>query len=278
MQPKVSIIVPCYNQEDYIRETLQSVLDQTYQNWECLVTDDGSQDNSAAVIKSFSEKDDRIKYFYQENAGVSAARNNGLRNANGKYLLMLDGDDVLNPRGVEEAVKEFEKNPELLVVFSDTTSFGEGIEPKSSNSAPQFGLKDMLLTNRLFITSMFQRKDAEGVFYDEPLGQPGEDWDYWIRLFKKNRDRSSNVKKIDYQIFKYRKHGKSAHDAGKQDAARRKRSGILIFENHKDVIYEYYPNYFQVLSKMLFYEQKLEKIYSSTPYRIYNKITRLFKK
>lgn len=230
MQPKVSIIVPCYNQEGFIKEALQSVLDQTYQNWECLVTDDGSQDNSAAVIKSFSEKDDRIKYFYQENAGVSAARNNGLRNANGKYLLMLDGDDVLNPRGVEEAVKEFEKDPELLVVFSDTTSFGEGIEPKSSNSAPQFGLKDLLLTNRLFITSMFQRKDAEGVFYDEPLGQPGEDWDYWIRLFKKNRDRSSNVKKIDYQIFKYRKHGKSAHDAGKQDAARRKRSGILILK------------------------------------------------
>ncbi|QOR73375.1 glycosyltransferase family 2 protein [Cruoricaptor ignavus] len=277
MQPKVSIIVPCYNQEGFIKEALQSVLDQTYQNWECLVTDDGSQDNSAAVIKSFSEKDDRIKYFYQENAGVSAARNNGLRNANGKYLLMLDGDDVLNPRGVEEAVKEFEKDPELLVVFSDTTSFGEGIEPKSSNSAPQFGLKDLLLTNRLFITSMFQRKDAEGVFYDEPLGQPGEDWDYWIRLFKKNRDRSSNVKKIDYQIFKYRKHGKSAHDAGKQDAARRKRSGILIFENHKDVIYEYYPNYFQVLSKMLFYEQKLEKIYSSKPYKIYDKIVKLFK-
>ncbi|WP_392436990.1 glycosyltransferase family 2 protein [Cruoricaptor ignavus] len=277
MQPKVSIIVPCYNQEDYIRETLQSVLDQTYQNWECLVTDDGSQDNSAAVIKSFSEKDDRIKYFYQENAGVSAARNNGLRNANGKYLLMLDGDDVLNPRGVEEAVKEFEKDPELLVVFSDTTSFGEGIEPKSSNSAPQFGLKDLLLTNRLFISSMFQRKDAEGVFYDEPLGQPGQDWDFWIRLFTKNRDRSSNVKKIDYQIFKYRKHGKSAHDAGKKDAARRKRSGILIFENHKDVIYEYYPNYFQVLSKMLFYEQKLEKIYSSKPYKIYDKIVKLFK-
>lgn len=277
MQPKVSIIVPCYNQEDYIRETLQSVLGQTYQNWECLVTDDGSQDNSAAVIKSFAEKDDRIKYFYQENAGVSAARNNGLRNANGKYLLMLDGDDVLNPRGVEEAVKEFEKDPELLVVFSDTTSFGEGIEPKSSNSAPQFGLKDLLLTNRLFITSMFQRKDAEGVFYDEPLGQPGQDWDFWIRLFTKNRDRSSNVKKIDYQIFKYRKHEKSAHDAGKKDAARRKRSGILIFENHKDVIYEYYPNYFQVLSKMLFYEQKLEKIYSSKPYRIYNKVAKLFK-
>lgn len=277
MQPKVSIIVPCYNQEDYIRETLQSVLGQTYQNWECLVTDDGSQDSSATVIKSFAEKDDRIKYFYQENAGVSAARNNGLRHATGKYLLMLDGDDVLNPRGVEEAVKEFEKDPELLVVFSDTISFGEGIEPKSSNSAPQFGLKDLLLTNRLFITSMFQRKDAEGVFYDEPLGQPGEDWDYWIRLFKKNRDRSSNVKKIDYQIFKYRKHGKSAHDAGKQDAARRKRSGILIFENHKDVIYEYYPNYFQVLSKMLFYEQKLEKIYSSKPYKIYDKIVKLFK-
>lgn len=277
MQPKVSIIIPCYNQEGFIKEALQSVLDQTYQNWECLVTDDGSQDNSAAVIKSFSEKDDRIKYFYQENAGVSAARNNGLRHATGKYLLMLDGDDVLNPRGVEEAVKEFEKDPELLVVFSDTTSFGEGIEPKSSNSAPQFGLKDLLLTNRLFISSMFQRKDAEGVFYDEPLGQPGQDWDFWIRLFTKNRDRSSNVKKIDYQIFKYRKHGKSAHDAGKKDAARRKRSGILIFENHKDVIYEYYPNYFQVLSKMLFYEQKLEKIYSSKPYKIYDKIVKLFK-
>ncbi|SHI77210.1 Glycosyltransferase involved in cell wall bisynthesis [Cruoricaptor ignavus] len=277
MTQKVSIIVPCYNQENFIRETLQSVLDQTYEKWECLVIDDGSQNNSAAVIKSFAEKDDRIKYFYQENAGVSAARNNGLRHATGKYLLMLDGDDVLNPRGVEEAVEEFEKDPELLVVFSDTTSFGEGIEPKSSNSAPQFGLKEILLTNMLHTSSMFQRKDAEGVFYDEPLGQPRQDWDYWIRLFTKNRDRSSNVKKIDYQIYRYRKHPKSAHDLSKKDPARIKRAEILIFENHKDVIYEFYPSYYRALSRMLFYEQKLEKIYSSKPYKIYDKIVKLFK-
>ena len=259
MTQKVSIIVPCYNQENFIRETLQSVLDQTYEKWECPVIDDGSQDNSAAVIKSFAEKDDRIRYFYQENAGVSAARNNGLRHATGKYLLMLDGDDVLNPRGVEEAVKEFEKDPELLVVFSDTTSFGEGIEPKSSNSAPQFGLKEILLTNMLHTSSMFQREDAEGVFYDEPLGQPRQDWDYWIRLFTKNRDRSSNVKKIDYQIYRYRKHPKSAHDLSKKDPARIKRAEILIFENHKDVIYEFYPSYYRALSRMFFTSRNLRK-------------------
>jgi glycosyltransferase involved in cell wall biosynthesis len=93
MNPFFSIIIPAYNREHLIEETINSVINQTFDNWECIVVDDGSTDNTKHVILSLSEKDQRIKYIYQENAERSAARNNGIRNANGVYICFLDSDD-----------------------------------------------------------------------------------------------------------------------------------------------------------------------------------------
>ncbi|OUQ05201.1 glycosyl transferase [Erysipelatoclostridium sp. An15] len=95
MEDLVSIIMPAYNAEKYIGESIESVLNQTYQNWELMIVNDCSIDNTANIIKNYADKDSRIKYFHQKtNSGAALARNKGIELANGKYIAFLDSDDL----------------------------------------------------------------------------------------------------------------------------------------------------------------------------------------
>lgn len=94
-QPLISIIVPCYNQSQYLDECLQSVLDQTYPDWECIIVNDGSPDNTEEVARKWVEKDVRFKYFYKENGGLSSARNFGILKSEGVFVFFIDADDHL---------------------------------------------------------------------------------------------------------------------------------------------------------------------------------------
>lgn len=105
MNDLVSIIIPVYNLEDYIEICLNSITSQTYKNLEIICVDDGSSDKSADKIQAFAKNDSRIKYIYQENAGVSAARNKGLDVFTGEYVMFVDGDDYIHPNAVELLVK-----------------------------------------------------------------------------------------------------------------------------------------------------------------------------
>lgn len=115
----ISIIVTCYNQEHCIQATLASVLSQTYVNWECIIIDDGSIDDSAKVIKQCIKEDERFNYIYQTNAGVSKARNAGFALAKGEYINFLDGDDTFLPKKLEAQLAVFEENPEIFVCICD---------------------------------------------------------------------------------------------------------------------------------------------------------------
>ncbi len=105
MKPLVSVIIPVYNIEKYIEICLNSVVNQTYENLEIICVDDGSADKSGEIIKAIAEKDSRVKYFYQENAGVSAARNLGLEKVTGDYVIFVDSDDYVHPQFVECELK-----------------------------------------------------------------------------------------------------------------------------------------------------------------------------
>lgn len=94
----ISVIIPLYNKENCIKRTIESVINQTYTNWECIVIDDGSNDNSSEVLKEIN--DDRIVYIYQENKGVSSARNNGVLKSKGEWIVFLDADDYLLPNAL----------------------------------------------------------------------------------------------------------------------------------------------------------------------------------
>lgn len=115
--PTVSVIIPAYNAGKYLAETVHSVLAQTYTDFEIIIHDDGSTDDTPAIAKTFS--DPRVKYRHQENAGVSAARNKGAEVATGKYLAFLDADDLFHPRNLEMKVTALEKDASLAMVFAD---------------------------------------------------------------------------------------------------------------------------------------------------------------
>ena len=122
--PLVSIIMPAYNSEKYIDEAIQSVIEQTYLNWELLITDDGSTDKTTEIIKTFT--DSRIVLYQQENNGVSSARNKSLDVAKGKYITFLDADDLLPPLSLEARVNYLESN--LSVDLVDGRVIGKDID------------------------------------------------------------------------------------------------------------------------------------------------------
>ncbi len=115
--PKVSIIVPCYNQADYLPEALGSVLQQTCEQWECIVVNDGSEDTTEEVAQQWVKKDARFKYINIPNGGLSNARNTGIEAASGIYILPLDSDDKLGENYLELALDAFNSEPKLKVVY-----------------------------------------------------------------------------------------------------------------------------------------------------------------
>lgn len=112
----VSVLISTFNRADQVMKAIQSVLDQTYQDFEIIVSDDGSSDNTKEVVRGFN--DDRVKYFYQENRGVASARNLGLRNANGEVIAFLDDDDWWLPEHLELIIDFFSVYPEASMVYT----------------------------------------------------------------------------------------------------------------------------------------------------------------
>ena len=111
MNELVSIITPCYNSEKFIEECITSVLNQSYRNWEMLIVDDNSSDNSSVLIKSYSKQDDRIKpIFLNDNLGSAMARNKAISVAKGKYIAFLDSDDIWLPKKLEIQIHFMKKN------------------------------------------------------------------------------------------------------------------------------------------------------------------------
>ncbi|MEA9413103.1 glycosyltransferase family A protein [Flavobacterium sp. PL02] len=195
---KVSIIVPCYNQAQYLDEALQSVLDQTYKNWECIIINDGSPDNTTEIAENWIAKDKRFKYYYQENAGVSSARNLGITNALGEYILPIDGDDKIAKDYINHAIEAFEKDISLKVVYCKAEKFGD--ETGNWNLAP-FSLKALALDNMIFCSAVYRKRDWELVGgYDDNMQEGLEDWEFWIAFLKNG----GNVLCLDITGFYYR--------------------------------------------------------------------------
>ena len=120
MNNLVSIITPNYNSSKYIKDTIKSVLNQTYENWEWIITDDGSTDESAEYIKNLCNEDSRIKLFKQTNLGPAKARNNSIKNAKGQYLAFLDSDDIWFPEFLSTSIK---KIADWIFFFLNTPPF-----------------------------------------------------------------------------------------------------------------------------------------------------------
>ena len=119
----VSVIIPCYNQAQFLVDTLDSVLNQTYMNWECIIVNNGSTDNTEEIALKYCAEDKRVKYFYKTNGGLSSSRNMGLEKASGKYIQFLDADDKLHQEKLKVQVREMELNPKIDVFYSNFEFF-----------------------------------------------------------------------------------------------------------------------------------------------------------
>ena len=122
-----SIIIPCYDVEAYLRETLDSVIEQTFTDWECICVDDGSTDGTAAILDQYAEEDTRFCVIHKANEGVSAARNDAIRLAHGEYVCFLDGDDVWDPEWLERVYEASQNGCADIVRMAFTFWHGERI-------------------------------------------------------------------------------------------------------------------------------------------------------
>jgi glycosyltransferase involved in cell wall biosynthesis len=190
------VIVPTYNYGSFIGETLECLRAQTYANWECIVVDDGSTDDTAERVARFIERDVRFRFVRQENAKQAAAKNNGLRNSSGQYIQFLDADDLIESQKFEKQVEYLEAHPEVDIVYGSMRYFktetpderlywvwGENKPwmPEISGSGKEV-LTTLVRQNIMVINSPLIRRrvvDAVG-FFDNNL-PPAEDWDYWLR-------------------------------------------------------------------------------------------------
>ena len=185
--PTVSIIIPTYNYAIFLPTTIQSCLDQTYRPIEIIVVDDGSTDNTRKVIERFH---DSIIYVFQENRGVSAARNRGLELATGNYIAFLDSDDYLTNGSIETRVKILEKYPDIGVVFGSTYSKTLGEEElryKPKVTKPLISNKfyeDLLLRKIPFqISATLLRSSIAKRFTFPTHLSNGEDIVYFTKIF-----------------------------------------------------------------------------------------------
>ncbi len=119
--PLVSVIMPAYNAEKYISKSIQSVLEQTYQNWQLIIVNDGSKDDTSSIIKCFDDK--RIRLIEQENSGVSKARNTGIEYSDGEYIAFLDSDDIWLDKKLEVQVNFMLNNLNIVLSYMDYSSF-----------------------------------------------------------------------------------------------------------------------------------------------------------
>ena len=183
MQKLVSVIIPAYNQSQFIGFAIESVLNQTYPAWECIIVDDGSTDQTSSIIQKYQNP--KIIYIYQDNAGLSAARNTGIRASKGEYLSFLDSDDGFTPKKLELLMQCFLEDPQLGLAAGNAGLIDEFSLPidRSFKSQLPGELQNLLLGNPLHVGSVLLKRDWQQKigFFDETL-RSYEDWDFWLRL------------------------------------------------------------------------------------------------
>jgi glycosyltransferase involved in cell wall biosynthesis len=185
--PLVSVVMPAYNAAKYIVGAIESVLAQSYRNFELVIVDDGSTDNTGDIVSGF--KDDRIKYFYKENAGASSARNLAIKKSKGDFIANLDTDDLLRPSFITGHLREFERHPEADLVYCDDYLLGENGKPMRVIERQEYTdrkslIRDLFLCPVLSFRTCVRRSVFDKIgFYDEQL-VVAEDYDMLRRFIK----------------------------------------------------------------------------------------------
>jgi len=224
--PKISVIIPCYNQGQFLDEAVDSVLSQTFQDFEIIVVNDGSTDPLTNELLADYRKD-KVRVLTTANQGLAAARNNGISQASGTYILPLDADDRIGPHYLEKAVVKLESDPAVGIVYCQARLFGA---VETEWNLPEYSLAEMLQDNIIFCTAMFRRRDWERVGgYDPGMIYGWEDYDFWLSLIEKGR----RVHQIPEPLFYYR----VASDSMVRSKEKWQKVAMFkrIYERHQDL-------------------------------------------
>ena len=218
MEPLVSIITPLYNSEKYIAETIESVLAQTYSNWEMIIVDDCSKDNSTKIVEKKKKKDRRIKLYRNEiNKGVSYTRNRAIDLSQGKYIAFLDSDDLWKKEKLEKQIK-FMEEKNVVLSYTAYEKINEDGSKRGEVRVPDKLDYEELLKNCLigFLTAIYRKEELKDFKF---INSKAEDYIFWLSILKRinyayglneilasyrvlNNSRSSN--KIDIVKFHWK--------------------------------------------------------------------------
>lgn len=267
----ISIVIPCYNCEEYIVETVQSVLDSDYKNIEIILVNDGSKDKTASIIDTIAKKYGNISAFHIENNGPSKARNIAISKAKGEYILPIDGDDKIDANYISKAHHIISNSPQIKVVYCNAEYFGD---KTGAWFLPDFSYELLATSNMIFISAMFRKSDWEKIGgFDEKMIHGIEDWDFWISMLKDG----GKVYRLDYTGFYYRitiqsrtiklfKEGKI------------KQMYQYIFNKHKDFFITYLTDPLNLIYQLEKANHELDKLKNKSFVKIYLYLSNLNKK
>ncbi len=195
--PEISVIIPCYNQGQYIDEAVESVLAQSFEDYEIIIINDGSTDKyTAELLKDYNMPKTRV--IHSSNQGLSAARNRAVTAAGGKYILPLDADDKIGKDYLIKASEMLNRERDIGIIYCESEFFGDR---KGRWNLPEYTLEKMLLENLIFASAFFRKKDWQKVGgYNSNMKAGWEDWDFWLSII----DLGRKVYKIPEVLFYYR--------------------------------------------------------------------------
>lgn len=234
----VSVIVPLYNAEKYIEETMESILNQTYKNIEIVIVDDGSKDQSSSIVKNFKKKyPEQIKYILQENQGVSVARNTGIENANGEYISFLDSDDLWHSTKIEKQIESMHKN-NMNACYCGFMNFYEETGEKVENTTNfvKGNMTKAFLTHQVFAqTSTWIFKKSIVMNHNirfTPGCSWGEDLEFLFKLMS-----VTNVCYVDEYLTYYRILSGGSLSSNYKDYELKTTKELEVFNRMKDWIH-----------------------------------------
>lgn len=266
---KVSVVVPCFNQGEFLVECLQSVLNQSVDDWECIIVNDGSTDDSQIIANQWVEKDARFQLVSIDNAGVSNARNQGILRATGTYILPLDADDYLDKNYIKSALQIFQNSPSCKVVYGSVMLIGERNERWN---LPEFSMEELAMSNIIPVTGIYRKTDWVRIKgYDLQLKKGLEDWEFWINLLKEN----PKVHYLEEITFYYRIKKDSRNTA--VDVSAQKEIQSYIVKKHLDFYMNTFGTYQELAKTLKFQNMELNSYKKSFSFKIF-KVGNLVKK
>lgn len=260
-KPLISIVIPCFNDALYVKQSVNSALAQSYQFIEVIVVDDGSNPETKKVLKEIEPQ--ITKLITQENKGQSSARNIGINFSKGEYILVLDSDDFLEPALCEKAVNLLLQNDQVVLVTCEAKLLYQNgsFDFYSPNGG---GIPNFMYRNEALGTSMFRKTDWKKCGgYDENMRLGLEDWEFFIRLLKKNGGCAQVIKE---PLYNYRKRVDST-----TSIANKNKYQLLeyIFVKHKDIYVQDYENFVKkILEISINLETQKQNIYKKRDYKL----------